>query len=162
MQILKRVRGWGAALAVASGLVTAGFAAAPAQADNRRVEIYFDGYGGVYFNAQHAHRGHYDYGYHSHRHARGRHAGHLRQATGIRMYRFDNYYAPRRGRRPYCERIASRDSFRGQPAIVTRRVCFNRRGAAFAVRGSRQLVRYIGGRYAYEPYYCPLTGRQLY
>lgn len=74
-----------------------------------------------------------------------------------RSPRFDDRYAPPRGgyghhqghrqghhyrhgeaRQPYCTRLDHRGRHRGRMAVVSHRVCFNRRGHAFVVEGSKR------------------------
>lgn len=47
---------------------------------------------------------------------------------------------------PYCQRIQHRGRFRGRPALVSHRVCFTRRGAAFAIDASKRFIHFVGGR----------------
>ena len=94
-------------------------------------------------------RGHRDSyrGRHHHRHDRGDYRRpHHRHGYYDRGRYGRGYYGPSRydGRR--CWREERYGHFRGRPAIVTDRVCRDRRGYVYVERGSTRLVHFIDRR----------------
>lgn len=62
--------------------------------------------------------------------------------------RYDNRRYDYRGGRQHASRCWSqnqRSHFRGQPALISVRVCRDRYGRSYTVRGSERLVRYLRG-----------------
>ncbi|WP_291845363.1 hypothetical protein [Maricaulis sp.] len=62
-------------------------------------------------------------------------------------YRRDNRHHYRDGRRhaSRCWSESQRSSFRGRPALVSYRVCTDRHGRTYTVRGSTRLIHYLRG-----------------
>ncbi len=56
----------------------------------------------------------------------------------------DQRYTRGRGHRQNCWRERQRSRFHGRRAIVTVRMCENRRGYRYVVHGSERLVRFVG------------------
>ncbi len=141
----------GLALAISAGglaAATSSSAPAPAQAP---VKVAEAGEKRLQ-RRQHRQRDHY-------RDRRGSNRGYSGRRGGRRDYndrgrgRHD-YRDYRRGRHDYrdnrrhqsrCWSESQRSRFRGHPAIVSVRVCRDRHGRTYTVRGSTRLIRYLRG-----------------
>ena len=77
--------------------------------------------------------------------ARGRH--HYRDRRSSRDHHDYRRYDYRGGRQhaSRCWSQNQRSHFRGQPALISVRVCRDRYGRSYTVRGSERLVRYLRG-----------------
>ena len=96
-----------------------------------------------YRDRRSSHRDHY-------RDRRGSHRDHYRDRRGSyrdhgdrRRARHD--YRGNRRYEPRCWSESQRSRFRGRPAVVSVRVCRDRHGRAYTVRGSARLIRYLRG-----------------
>lgn len=101
-------------------------------------------------------RGHRDrHGYRDRRSSRGHHDRHRHRDGYRRGYRDDhrggyrrnhrNDYRAARHYRSRCWSDSQRSHFRGRPALVSVRVCRDRYGRTYTVRGSARLIRYLRG-----------------
>ncbi|WP_300532185.1 hypothetical protein [Maricaulis sp.] len=81
---------------------------------------------------EYGHRGHRRYDRYRHRH---RYYDRGRYGRG--------YYGPSRYQYTRCWRERRYGHFRGEPALVSERICADGRGYTYVERGSRRLVRYL-------------------